>query len=118
MATAKPAKSAKTDAKSVSASATIGRQELSRRIAQQTKLPQKQAAEALEATLDTIRETLKGGDEVRLVGFGSFKVRTSAARKGVNPRDRKPIQVPAKERVRFFPGKELAEAVLKHKPKK
>ncbi len=45
--------------------------------------------------------------------FGSFKVRQSAARKGVNPRDRKPIEVPAKERVRFFPGKELADAVLK-----
>jgi len=113
MATAKPAKSAKTGAKPASASTTLGRQELSRRIAQLTKLPQKQAAEALEATLDTIREALKGGDEVRLVGFGSFKVRTSAARKGVNPRDRKPIQVPAKNRVRFSPGKELADAVLK-----
>jgi DNA-binding protein HU-beta len=49
------------------------------------------------------------------VGFGSFKVRRSAARKGVNPRDRKPIQVPAKNRVRFSPGKELAEAVVKIK---
>ncbi len=67
----------------------------------------------LEATLDAIREALKNGDEVRLVGFGSFKVRKSAARKGVNPRDRQPIEVPAKERVRFTPGKELAEAVVK-----
>lgn len=92
---------------------TVGRQELTRRISQQTKIPQKQAAEVLEATLDAIREALEKGDEVRLVGFGSFKVRRSAARKGVNPRDRKPIQVPAKERVRFFPGKELAESVLK-----
>ena len=41
------------------------------------------------------------------------KVRQSAARKGVNPRDQKPIQVPAKERVRFFPWKELADAVVK-----
>ncbi|MBV9229630.1 MAG: HU family DNA-binding protein [Chloroflexi bacterium] len=92
---------------------TIGRQELSKRIAKQTKLSQKQSAEVLEATLDAIREALQNGDEVRLVGFGSFKVRQSAARKGVNPRDRKPIEVPAKERVRFFPGKELAEAVVK-----
>jgi len=96
-------------------STTVGRQELSKRISQQAKISQKQAAEVLEATLDTIREALQSGDEVRLVGFGSFKVRQSAARKGVNPRDRKPIQVPAKERVRFFPGKELAEAVLKTK---
>jgi DNA-binding protein HU-beta len=92
---------------------TIGRQELSKRIAKQAKLSQKQASEALEATLDVIREALQEGEEVRLVGFGSFKVRQSAARKGVNPRDRQPIEVPAKERVRFFPGKELSEAVVK-----
>jgi len=100
-------------AKSGSAKGTVGRQELSRRIAQEAKVSQKQAGEVLEVTLKTIREALQSGDEVRLVGFGSFKVRQSAARKGVNPRDRKPIEVPAKERVRFFPGKELAEAVLK-----
>lgn len=92
---------------------TIGRQELSKRIAKQTKLSQKQAADVLEATLDAIREALESGDEVRLVGFGSFKVRQSAARRGVNPRNRQEIEVPAKERVRFFPGKELSEAVVK-----
>ncbi|HEX4206622.1 MAG TPA: HU family DNA-binding protein [Ktedonobacteraceae bacterium] len=92
---------------------TIGRQELSKRIAKQAKLSQKQASEVLEATLDTIREALQEGDEVRLVGFGSFKVRQSAARKGVNPRSGKTIQVPAKDRVRFTPGKELSEAVVK-----
>jgi len=106
-------KSASASAKT--ASTTVGRQELSKRISQQAKISQKQAGEVLEATLDSIREALQSGDEVRLVGFGSFKVRQSAARKGVNPRDRKPIEVPAKERVRFFPGKELAEAVLKKK---
>ena len=98
---------------STSASNTVGRSELTKRIAQQAEISQKQAQAALEATLKTIREALQRGNEVRLVGFGSFKVRQSAARKGVNPRDRKPIEVPAKERVRFFPGKELADAVLK-----
>ncbi len=92
---------------------TIGRQELSKRIAHQAKLSQKQAAEVLEATLDAIREALQEGDEVRLVGFGSFRVRQSAARKGVNPRNGQVIEVPAKDRVRFTPGKELSEAVVK-----
>ena len=92
---------------------TIGRQQLSKRIAKAAKLSPKQASEVLEATLTAIREALQEGEEVRLVGFGSFKVRQSAARKGVNPRDRQPIEVPAKERVRFFPGKELSEAVVK-----
>ncbi len=104
-----PVKKAKTDA----TLSTVGRQELTKSIAQQADISQKQAQAALEATLKSIREALQSGNEVRLVGFGSFKVRQSAARKGVNPRDQKPIEVPAKERVRFFPGKELADAVVK-----
>src|SRR6266851_4649930 len=96
-----------------STSTIVGRQELTKRIATQAGLTQKKAGEVLESTLDHIRDSLKAGHEVRLVGFGSFKVRRSAARKGVNPRDRKPIHVPAKNRVRFAPGKELSEAVLK-----
>ncbi len=97
-------------------SATVGRQDLVKRIASDAGISQKQAASALEATLKSIREALQQGNEVRLVGFGSFKVRTSAARKGVNPRNRQQsIQIPAKERVRFSPGKELSEAVLKKK---
>ena len=91
----------------------VGRQEITKRIASESGLTQKKAAEVLEATLDTIRESLQKGHEVRLVGFGSFKVRRSAARKGVNPRDRKEILVPAKDRVRFSPGNELADAVHK-----
>ena len=97
-----------------STSTIVGRQELTKRIASQTGLTQKKAGEVLEATLDTIRESLNAGNEVRLVGFGSFKVRESAARKGVNPRDRKPIEVPAKNRVRFSPGKELSDAVVQN----
>ena len=95
-----------------STSTIVGRQELTKRIATQAGLTQKKAGEVLEATLDNIRDSLHAGNEVRLVGFGSFKVRKSAARKGVNPRDRQPIQVPAKNRVRFSPGKELSEAVV------
>jgi nucleoid DNA-binding protein len=111
--TAKAAAPTSGSASAKTASRTVGRQELSKRISATAKISQKQAAEVLEATLDSIREALQSGDEVRLVGFGSFKVRQSAARKGVNPRDRSTIEVPAKDRVRFFPGKELAEAVLK-----
>src|SRR5215831_18962954 len=111
--TAKSAAPKAASASAKTASTTVGRQELSKRISQHAKISQKQAAEVLEATLDSIREALQGGDEVRLVGFGSFKVRQSAARKGVNPRNREIIEVPAKDRVRFFPGKELSEAVIK-----
>ena len=113
MATSKKTNTDTTEGATSGGSTTLGRQELSRRIAQQADISQKQAQAALEAMLKSIREALQNGNEVRLVGFGSFKVRKSAARKGVNPRDRQPIEVPAKERVRFTPGKELAEAVVK-----
>ena len=64
----------KTEAKSEKATpATVGRQELSRRVAQKTKLSQKQVGEVLEATLVSVREVLQEGDEVRLVGFGSLQ---------------------------------------------
>jgi DNA-binding protein HU-beta len=96
-----------------SESTIVGRQELTKRIATQAELTQKKAGEVLEALLDGIREELQNGHEVRLVGFGSFKVRRSAPRKGVNPRNRETIEVPAKDRVRFSPGKELSEAVVK-----
>jgi DNA-binding protein HU-beta len=103
----------KTEQENGATSGAIGRQELSKRIAKEAKLTQKQAAQVLEVTLDTIRQALQEGHEVRLVGFGSFKVRQSAARRGVNPRNGQNIEVPAKDRVRFSPGKELADAVLK-----
>lgn len=93
--------------------ALFGKQELTKRIASQTTLSQKQAAEGLEALLVTISDVLQNGGEIRLVGFGSFKVRTSAARKGVNPSSLATIDIPAKDRVRFFPGKELTKAVSK-----
>lgn len=95
------------------ASKTVGRKELTRRISQEAHLTQKQAAQVLEITLTAIREALENGQKVSLVGFGSFRVRQSAPRSGVDPRSKKPIEIPAKERVRFSPGKELSEAVLK-----
>lgn len=107
MATTKSEKTEKTG------SAIVGRQELAKHIASEAKITQKQAGEVLEAVLDAIRSSLESGKEVRLVGFGSFKVRQSTPRKGVNPRTREAIEVPAKERVRFFPGKELADSVVK-----
>ena len=97
-----------------STSTIVGRSEITRTIAQRSGLTQKKATEVLEATLDSIREALQQGHEVRLVNFGSFKVRRSAARSGVNPRNRnEKITVPARDRVRFSPGKELSSSVEK-----
>jgi len=96
-----------------SAPTSIGRQEIAKRIATQTNLSQKQAGVVLETTLAAICSALVEGEEVRLIDFGTFRVRKSAARKGVNPGNRAPIEIPAKDRVRFTPGKALSEAVQK-----
>jgi len=91
--------------------ATIGKTELVARLAKQTGKSVKETGEVVTATLDEIQAALKTGEEVRLVGFGSFVVRTAAARMGVNPQTRAKIRIPAKQRVRFSAGKDLSEAV-------
>ena len=84
--------------------AITGRQEITRAIASKAGLTQKKAAEVLEATLAAIEDSLQKGNEVRLVGFGSFKVRRSAARKGV----RDPRSGPTPPGGREGPGALLA----------
>jgi nucleoid DNA-binding protein len=93
--------------------AAIGKTELIRRVAQGSGKSVKETSDLVNATLDAVRDALKSGEEVRLVGFGSFAVKTTAARTGVNPQTRAKIQVPSKQRVRFSPGKELNDAVAK-----
>lgn len=87
--------------------------ELVKAIAKQTKMPQTHAQQALEATLEIIKDSLKKQQEVRLVGFGSFKVTTRKARTGINPQTKKPIKIPARHVAKFVPGKELKEMINK-----
>lgn len=85
--------------------------DLVREIAKTAELTQTQASKALEATLEIIKAALKNKDDVRLVGFGSFKVGTRKARTGVNPQTKKAIKIPACNVAKFVPGKELKELV-------
>ncbi len=71
----------------------------------------KEAQAAVDAVFDTIRETLKKGEDVTLVGFGTFKVVKREARKGRNPQTGKEMQIAAKKVPKFTPGKTLKEAV-------
>lgn len=91
--------------------ATMGKTELVARLAKQSGKSLKESGEVVSTTLETIRDALKNGEEVRLTGFGSFVVKTAAARMGVNPQTRAKIRIPAKRRVRFSAGKDLSEAV-------
>jgi DNA-binding protein HU-beta len=85
--------------------------ELIEKIAVATKHSKKDCTTMLDATLESIKEAMANGEKVLLVGFGSFYVRERAARKGVNPKTRKPLQIPAKKVPAFKPGKDLKEAV-------
>ncbi|RLE68122.1 MAG: DNA-binding protein [Thermoprotei archaeon] len=71
----------------------------------------KEAAAAVDAVFNAITEALEKGEDVRLVGFGTFSVRTRAARKGRNPRTGATINIPAKKVPVFRAGKGLKEAV-------
>ena len=89
----------------------VGRQDLIKKVATKANKSAKETTEFVNATLDTIRDTLKEGDSVRLVGFGVFSVKDTAPSVRVNPQTRQKINVPARKRVKFTPGKELNDAV-------
>ncbi|MAF68121.1 MAG: DNA-binding protein HU [Micavibrio sp.] len=82
-------------------------------VAKQADLSKTKAQEALEAVLSSIKGTLKKGDDVRLVGFGTFSVSKRAATTGRNPRTGEKINIPASKRPTFKAGKDLKEAVNK-----
>lgn len=80
-------------------------------VAQKTGKSQKDVKETLEAILSTITETLKKGDKVTLIGFGTFSVQQTKARTGRNPQTGKAMQIKAKKRPRFKAGAELNKTV-------
>ena len=76
----------------------------------------KKAAEAsVDAFVSAVKESLKKGEKVQLVGFGSFEVRKRAARKGRNPQTKEEIKIPASKAPVFRAGKQLKELVNKKK---
>jgi DNA-binding protein HU-beta len=80
-------------------------------VAEKVGQTKKLTAQIIDQTLSSIVEALGKGEKVQLIGFGSFEVRKRAARKGVNPRTRKPLNIPAKSVPVFRAGKDLREAV-------
>ncbi len=70
------------------------------------------AEKALVSVLDVITDAMKQGVEVALLGFGSFKVGTRAARTGRNPRTGKKIDIPASKVIKFKAGKKLKTQLM------
>lgn len=76
----------------------------------------KAAAErAVEATFEAIQAGIKKDKSVQVIGFGTFAVVNRAARKGVNPKTGKPIQIKASKNVKFKAGSSLKEVAAKTK---
>ncbi|MDK9790718.1 HU family DNA-binding protein [Vibrio sp. D431a] len=80
-------------------------------IAANADLSKAQAKAALEATLEGVQKTLVNGDQVALVGFGTFSLRTRAARTGRNPKTGEEIQIAEAKVPSFKAGKALKDAV-------
>lgn len=74
-------------------------------------LTKKQAMQAVEATIQLIKQALRRGEKVQLVSFGSFQVKAKRARKGRNPQTGAEIIIAARKVLKFKPGKALYEKV-------
>ena len=74
-------------------------------------IPRNAVEAVVNTALGVIQEELAAGHDVQLYGFGKFEAAASPARKGRNPRTGAPVQIEAKKRVRFAPGKNLKQAV-------
>jgi DNA-binding protein HU-beta len=85
--------------------------ELIEAVAAATDLSRADATRAVDAVLDSVTRTLAGGGSVSLVGFGTFTVKSRAARMGRNPRTGESIQISASKVPGFKAGKALKDAV-------
>ena len=87
----------------------MNKNELIDAMAEKAGLTKVQAKNALDAFMCATTETLKKGDKLSLVGFGTFQVKERAARKGMNPAKKQVIEIPAKNVVKFKAGSQLAD---------
>ena len=85
--------------------------ELIKVVAKKSEISQKDTDKVLNNFFDTVKETVKEGEKVAVIGFGNFEARESASRIGVNPKTRKKMTIPAKRVPVFRPGKAFKEAV-------
>lgn len=91
----------------------IGKDELIHQIAAKAGLNLKETTKVIDAFTDVVRDDIAGGHDVRLMGFGTWSVRSVAARKVKSIRGGKQITIPARKRVGFSVGAVLSQAVTK-----
>lgn len=89
----------------------MNKKEMVDKLSAEADVSKKEAGRFLDSFIKVVEDELSTGGSVRLVGFGSFVVKQNAARKGVDPRTKAPIDIPAKKVPKFVPGKELKDRV-------
>ena len=89
----------------------MNKSDLIEHIAQQADISKAAATRALDAVIGGVRTTLKKGNSVSIVGFGTFSVAKRAARTGRNPRTGAAIKIKAARIAKFRPGKALKDAL-------
>jgi DNA-binding protein HU-beta len=89
----------------------MNKQELIAKIAKDTGVTKAGATAALESALDGITRSLKKGDPITFVGFGTFKTAVRKARMARNPQTGAEVKIPKRRVVRFTAGKALKEAI-------
>ncbi|ORU94245.1 MAG: DNA-binding protein HU [Cycloclasticus sp. symbiont of Bathymodiolus heckerae] len=89
----------------------MNKSELINAIAEESGLTKADAGRALDATLVSVTNALKGGDSIALIGFGTFSVKERSARTGRNPQTGEAIQIKASKIPSFKAGKTLKDAV-------
>lgn len=90
----------------------MNKSELIDAIAAKSGLTKTDSGKALDAFTAVVKETLQKGDDIALVGFGSFTVAERAERKGLNPRTKESITIPAAKIPKFKPGKALKDSLV------
>jgi len=89
----------------------MNKKELIEAIRQDLRLTVRETERFINSFMEIVSKELEDGGEVRLVGFGTFKTVEKAARKGINPRTKKEMDIPAKKMPKFTAGKKLRERV-------
>lgn len=89
----------------------MNKAQLANEIAKKTKLSKTKSWETISATFDSIKASLKKGQKVSLVGFGSFSVKNRKARTGRNPKTGETIQIKARKVPAFSAGAELKKTL-------
>lgn len=87
----------------------MNKAQLIQKLSEKTRLTKTQSEEFLDATLEIIQKVVAKGDDVKLVGFGTFSRAVRKTRNGRNPKTGAPVTIPGGKVPRFRPGKDFKD---------